>query len=75
MTPEIAMEQYVTILSRSIPGCIQDGIGGDIKPVSADAEACGELVCDLKAYQVAQLGAVDKRNVDELVRDPEGFYR
>ncbi|KAH9712246.1 Acyl-CoA-binding domain-containing protein 3 [Citrus sinensis] len=77
MTPEIAMEQYVTILSRSIPGCIQDGIGGDIKPVSADAEACGELVCDLKAYQVAQLGAVDKslslfsRNVDELVRDPE----
>ncbi|KDO78985.1 hypothetical protein CISIN_1g012493mg [Citrus sinensis] len=61
MTPEIAMEQYVTILSRSIPGCIQDGIGGDIKPVSADAEACGELVCDLKAYQVAQLGAVDKR--------------
>lgn len=30
MTPEIAMEQYVTILSRSIPGCIQDGIGVSI---------------------------------------------
>lgn len=74
MTPEIAMEQYVIILSRSILGCIQDDIGGDIKQVSADAEACSKLVCDIKAYHVAQLGAVNKRNVDELMPRPEGFY-
>lgn len=74
MTPENAMEQYVTILSRSIPWCIQDDIGVDIKQVSADAEACSKLVCDLRAYELAQLGAVKKRNVDELLPHPEGFY-
>ncbi|KAJ4714755.1 Acyl-CoA-binding domain-containing protein [Melia azedarach] len=72
MTPEVAMEQYVTILSRSIPGDIQDDIGGDIKWLSADAEACSKLASDLKIYQTDQLGVVGKRNEDKLMPHLEG---
>ncbi|KAK3221358.1 hypothetical protein Dsin_008383 [Dipteronia sinensis] len=73
MTREDAMEQYVTILSRSIPGCIQDDINGDSKRVSADSEACSKLHSDLKAWQMNKVGPVDERNVDEPMPSFEGL--
>ncbi|TXG59311.1 hypothetical protein EZV62_013884 [Acer yangbiense] len=73
MKREDAMEQYVTILSRSIPGCIQDDINGDSKQVSADSEACSKLHSDLKAWQMNKVGSVDESNVDELMPSFEGL--
>ncbi|KAK4840256.1 hypothetical protein QYF36_003853 [Acer negundo] len=73
MTREDAMEQYVTILSRSIPGCIQDDINGNSKQVSADSEACSKLHSDLKAWQMNKVGSVDESNVDELMPSFEGL--
>ncbi|KAK0606405.1 hypothetical protein LWI29_037373 [Acer saccharum] len=73
MKREDAMEQYVTILSRSILGCIQDDINGDSKQVSADSEACSKLQSDLKAWQMNKVGSVDESNVDELMPSFEGL--
>ncbi|KAL5753106.1 hypothetical protein ACOSQ2_023613 [Xanthoceras sorbifolium] len=73
MTREEAMEQYVTILSKSIPGCIQDDTGDDSKQVSADSEACSKPPSDLMAWKMKKVGPVDERNVDELMPSFEGL--
>ncbi|KAE7999694.1 hypothetical protein FH972_004099 [Carpinus fangiana] len=74
MTPEVAMEQYITLLSRSIPGWMQDDIVGDNKQVSEEIEVFRKLASNLKASPLNQPGAVDKREMETTKRlDVTGF--
>lgn len=72
MCPEVAMEQYISLLSRSIPGWMQDDFGVDSKQVFAESEAFGKLASDLKTLPPFQLGAVDERKL-EVKPCVEGF--
>ncbi|XP_031277971.1 acyl-CoA-binding domain-containing protein 3-like isoform X1 [Pistacia vera] len=73
MDPEVAMEQYVTVLLRSIPGCNQDEVSGDSKHIFVDADACRKLASDLNTWKKNQLAAVDERIKDELIPCHEGL--
>ncbi|GAV58737.1 ACBP domain-containing protein [Cephalotus follicularis] len=72
MSPEEAMEQYINLLSRSIPGWAQDDYTGD-KQVFADAEALRKLEFACNTVLPNQPGATDERNLDELKHIVEGF--
>ncbi|KAJ0098087.1 hypothetical protein Patl1_28562 [Pistacia atlantica] len=73
MDPEVAMEQYVTVLLRIVPGCNQDEVSGDSKHIFADADACRKLASDLNTWKKNQLAAVDERIKDELIPCHEGL--
>ncbi|XVF15456.1 hypothetical protein REPUB_Repub09cG0155100 [Reevesia pubescens] len=67
MSPEAAMEQYITILSRSIPGWMQDNICEDSKQYSTDVKATWKLpLDDVKIMPENQPIAVDYRTFNEL---------
>ncbi|XWS45178.1 hypothetical protein CRYUN_Cryun15aG0114200 [Craigia yunnanensis] len=61
MSPEAAMEQYITLLSRSIPGWMQDDICEDGRQYSADIKASRKLPLDVKTIPANQPIAVDYR--------------
>ncbi|XP_021274139.1 acyl-CoA-binding domain-containing protein 3-like [Herrania umbratica] len=66
MSPEAAMEQYITLLSRSIPGWMQDDICGESKQHYADNRACRRLPLDVNTMPENQTIAVDYRTLNEL---------
>ncbi|XWS33519.1 hypothetical protein CRYUN_Cryun22dG0090100 [Craigia yunnanensis] len=66
MSPEAAMEQYITLLSRSIPGWMQDDICEDSKQYSTDINASWKLPLDVKTMPANQPIAVDYRTFNEL---------
>ncbi|XP_062156748.1 acyl-CoA-binding domain-containing protein 3-like [Alnus glutinosa] len=72
MTSEVAMEQYITLLSRRIPELM-----GDNKQVSEELEAFRKLASNLKASPPNQPGAVDERKMETKPRveglDVTGF--
>ncbi|PON66721.1 Acyl-CoA-binding protein, ACBP [Parasponia andersonii] len=43
MTPEVAMEQYISLLSECVPGWMQDAFGEDDKQDFIDAWEFGKL--------------------------------
>ncbi|XP_022752072.1 acyl-CoA-binding domain-containing protein 3-like [Durio zibethinus] len=65
MSPEAAMEQYITLLSRSIPGLMKDDIWEDGKQYSADLKASWKLPLDVKTMPANQPIAVDYRTFNE----------
>ncbi|KAA8531596.1 hypothetical protein F0562_006305 [Nyssa sinensis] len=81
MSRDMAMEQYVTLLSRSIPGWMEDDTGGDER-VFSDAEASGDLPSNLHK----QPGAENERKSEAskpcaeecgkiVVEDPNSINR
>ncbi|XVF17556.1 hypothetical protein REPUB_Repub10bG0133600 [Reevesia pubescens] len=62
MSPEAAMEQYITLLSRSIPGWMQDDIFGDNKQYSTDVKASWKLPLVVKTMPENQA----YRTINEL---------
>ncbi|GMJ08034.1 hypothetical protein HRI_004472600 [Hibiscus trionum] len=66
MSPEAAMELYITLVSSSIPGFVQDDIRGNGKQDSADAKANRKLPFDVKTMSVNQAIDVDYRTSNEL---------
>ncbi|XP_017980983.1 PREDICTED: acyl-CoA-binding domain-containing protein 3 isoform X1 [Theobroma cacao] len=66
MSPEAAMEQYITLLSRSIPGWMQDDICGESKQHYADNRACRKLPLDVNTMPENQTIAVDYRTLNEM---------
>ncbi|XP_022740763.1 uncharacterized protein LOC111292587 [Durio zibethinus] len=68
MSPEAAMEQYISLVSRSIPGWTQDDICGDSKQYSADVKASWKLPLDVKTMTEIQPISVDYRHTFEVDR-------
>ncbi|XVF59309.1 hypothetical protein PTKIN_Ptkin07bG0265400 [Pterospermum kingtungense] len=66
MSPEAAMEQYISLLSRSIPECMQDDICEDSKQYYADTNASWKLPLDVKTMPPDQPIAVDYWTFNEL---------
>lgn len=61
MSPEAAMELYITLVSRSIPGWLQPDICGDGKQDYVDAKASSKRPLDVKKMAVNQAIDVDYR--------------
>ncbi|KAG4169263.1 hypothetical protein ERO13_A12G074800v2 [Gossypium hirsutum] len=59
MSPEAAMELYITLVSRSIPGWLQPDICGDGKQDYVDAKASSKRPLDVKKMAVNQAIDVD----------------
>ncbi|XP_039000764.1 acyl-CoA-binding domain-containing protein 3-like isoform X2 [Hibiscus syriacus] len=67
MSPEAAMELYITLVSSSMPGSVQDDICGDGKPDSADAKITEKLLpFNVETMSVNQATDVDCRTSNEL---------
>lgn len=64
MSPEMAMEEYISVLSGSIPESMQDDFVGDHKHVLEEVEAFRKLASDLKTFPPMQPGAVDERKLE-----------
>lgn len=61
MSPEAAMELYITLVSRSIPGWLQPDICGDGKQDYVDAKASSKPPLDVKTIAVNLAIDVDYR--------------
>ncbi|KAJ9170594.1 hypothetical protein P3X46_018691 [Hevea brasiliensis] len=61
MSPEVAMEQYINLLSRNFPGWMKDDFGEDGKQGFADNEATRNLASDLRPSQGHQKGVLVER--------------
>ncbi|KAK8673943.1 hypothetical protein V6N13_112252 [Hibiscus sabdariffa] len=66
MSPEAAMELYITLVSSNIPGFDQEDVCGNAKQDCADAKASRELPSDVKTMAVNQAIDVDYRTSNEL---------
>ncbi|GMI68793.1 hypothetical protein HRI_000548600 [Hibiscus trionum] len=66
MSPEAAMELYITLVSSSIPRFVQDDIHENGKQDCADAEASREVHSDVKTMAANQAIDVDYRTSNEL---------
>ncbi|XP_075653440.1 uncharacterized protein LOC142623853 [Castanea sativa] len=64
MSPEMAMELYISLLSGSIPGWMQDDFVGDHEHVLAEVEVYKKLASDLKTLLPNKPGAVDESNME-----------
>lgn len=64
MSPEMAMELYISLLSGSIPGWMQDDFVGDHEHVLAEVEVFKKLASDLKSLLPIKPGAVDERKME-----------
>ncbi|KAF5463692.1 hypothetical protein F2P56_013837 [Juglans regia] len=73
MSPEVAMEQYIALLSRSFPRWMQYDFVRDNKQVLEEFEAFRKLASDLEELPSIQLGAADERTM-EMKPYFEGFY-
>ncbi|PPD98484.1 hypothetical protein GOBAR_DD04474 [Gossypium barbadense] len=67
MSLEAAMELYITLVSRSIPGWMQPDICGDGKRDYVDAKASSKPPLDVKTIAVNQAIDVDYRTSNELM--------
>ncbi|TYI50339.1 hypothetical protein E1A91_D12G095500v1 [Gossypium mustelinum] len=67
MSLEAAMELYITLVSRSIPGWMQPDICGDGKQDYVDAKASSKPPLDVKTIAVNQAIDVDYRTSNELM--------
>ncbi|KAG6666105.1 acyl-CoA-binding domain-containing protein 3-like isoform X1 [Carya illinoinensis] len=73
MSPEVAMEQYIALLSRSFPRWMQyDFVRGN-KQVLEEFEAFRRLASDLEELPSIRLGAADERKM-EMKPHFEAFY-
>lgn len=65
MSPEVAMEQYITLLSRIIPEWRQDDFVGVNKQDPEENLVFSKLASTLKALPPNQPGAVDEREMEK----------
>lgn len=70
MSPEVAMEQYVTLLSMSIPRWMGDDPGGDDKQCSSEAGPVQNLYSEFENISQIQLG-LERQQVTQI---PEALY-
>ncbi|XP_039020377.1 acyl-CoA-binding domain-containing protein 3-like [Hibiscus syriacus] len=75
MSPEAAMELYITLVSSSIPGFVQEDIHGDDKQDCADAKTSSEQPSDVKSMADNQPTHVDYRTSKELTADVQNSDR
>ncbi|KAH0995863.1 hypothetical protein GBA52_019727 [Prunus armeniaca] len=68
MSAEVAMEQYITLLSERVPGWMQD-VHGDF----ADAQVYEKIASDLKTFVQNQSEPAGERKVEELKPDFKGL--
>ncbi|XP_022768677.1 acyl-CoA-binding domain-containing protein 3-like isoform X2 [Durio zibethinus] len=71
MNPEVAMEQYVALLSDRVPGFIEDNSDGEHKFGSTDRGVPGAMAPDINSFPDRQTSFTQERN-EELKSVPGG---
>ncbi|XP_041017525.1 LOW QUALITY PROTEIN: acyl-CoA-binding domain-containing protein 3-like [Juglans microcarpa x Juglans regia] len=65
MSPEVAMEQYIKLLSDRVPGWMEGKFAGDIKPESSEAGISSSVAFDLSTSSHHQPNDFDERKPEQ----------
>ncbi|XP_059460135.1 acyl-CoA-binding domain-containing protein 3-like [Corylus avellana] len=71
MSPEVAMDQYIKLLSERVPGWMEDKLAGDVKPESLETGISSTDAPDLTTFS-HQPSYIDERKPDTKTVAEEG---